>query len=285
MNAANFVLGALVVLLAGLLNGSWNISVASAAPASLRSVGPQGSPPIESDTAWTYDHAWLVYSLHSVWVNVLVSLLLVPPSDLFEAVSSSPASDTVLIVVFSFLWGLGTYGFGLAIQITGLGLGTTLTMSVIVVVGTLLPLVIDPVEKLFTASGGTICAGLAVCGLSFLAAAKATNMKDMDDTTGPEYRRREAEGLKIDVEMRVATASPSSSSGKGAAEKGGGVDDKGAEYTTFQKVAVCVVAGVLCTQLQFAFVFSADMRTTLEKGEILLIMKPPLPYPPSLLTQ
>ena len=35
-------------------------------------------------------------------------------------------------------------------------------------------------------------------------------------------------------------------------------------YSTFTKVLVCVVSGILCTMLQFAFVFSKDMRTIAE---------------------
>ena len=161
MNGLEFLAGALVTLLAGILNGSWNICVSPKAPDLLRSVGlstpsPSASPPsapgplTKPPLEWTYDHAWLSYSLHSIWVNVLLSLLLVPPGPLFSTVSESPASDVVLIILFSALWGLGTYGFGVAVQVAGLGLGTTLTMSVIVVVGTLLPLLLDVENKLFT---------------------------------------------------------------------------------------------------------------------------------------
>lgn len=154
MNGLEFLAGAVITLLAGMLNGSWNICVSPSAPSFLRSVGPSkasaaeasaadAGPVVKAEPDWTYDHSWLSYSLHSMWFNVLLSFLLVPPGPLFSTVSSSPASDVVLIVLFSALWGLGTYGFGVAVQVAGLGLGTTLTMSVIVVVGTLLPLLLD----------------------------------------------------------------------------------------------------------------------------------------------
>ncbi|GMH59647.1 hypothetical protein TrRE_jg8080 [Triparma retinervis] len=96
-------------------------------------------------------------------LNVAICFSLIKPSTLFDIIGSSKTSDVALICVFSFLWGLGTYGFGLSIQIAGLGMGTTLNMGVIVVVGTFLPLLLD--SKLDTSSGYTIIGGLFVCTL------------------------------------------------------------------------------------------------------------------------
>ena len=140
--------GVALTLLAGVLNGSWNMSVKHRSPRILRIIGDveQGG--------WDHRLAWMVMMIHATWINLLLSLLLIPPSTIGAVISSSKGSDVGLVVFFSFLWGLGTYGFGLAVQIAGIGMGTTLTMGVIVVIGTFLPLVLDVKGKLATLSGG-----------------------------------------------------------------------------------------------------------------------------------
>lgn len=223
MNTAAFILGAFLTIVAGVLNGSWIISTSKNAAPLIRSIKSSDDDPIST---WKFDHAWLAYSANSLWVNLVISFLLVPPATLFEVISDAPTADLLAVLSFSILWGLGTYGFGFALKIAGVGLGTTLTMSVIVVVGTLLPLLQDIDGKLLTTSGAIILFGLAICAAAFAAAAKAMQLKEAkeEDETLTEKSRRS---------------------------------------TTF-KVFVCVTAGVLASMLQFAFVFSEAMRLSLQ---------------------
>lgn len=245
-----FIGGVLLTLFAGLLNGSWNIVVKPTAPPSLRAVGTQEDKPPK----WEYEHAWMSMMINAIPVNVAICFALIAPDMLFSIVSDSTTSDVLLICLFSFLWGLGTYGFGLSIQIAGLGMGTTLNMSVIVVVGTFLPLLLDVEAKLATASGYIIVGGLFVCTLSFLAAAKALTLKDLDEA----LLTHEPSNLSDpnDAELTIFP-SPIISTSKSS-------PSPPPEYSTFSKVLVCVVSGILCTMLQFAFVFSEDMRNIAE---------------------
>jgi hypothetical protein len=158
VDAGLFVGGVVVTLFAGILNGSWNICVKPDAPALVRAVEPEGEK-----EGWNYDHAWMSMMSSAIPINLAICFAFIKPSSLFDIVASSTTSDLALICVFSFLWGLGTYGFGLSIQIAGLGMGTTLNMGVIVVVGTFLPLLLDVQSKLNTASGYTIIGGLMIC--------------------------------------------------------------------------------------------------------------------------
>ena len=104
---------------------------------------------------------------HALWVNLAICLSIIPPSSVVSIVQKSEATDLAALGVFSILWGLGTYGFGYAVQIAGMGLATTLIMGVIVVVGTFLPLLLDPHGSLFTPSGGVVVFGIIICCGSF----------------------------------------------------------------------------------------------------------------------
>ncbi|GMH91150.1 hypothetical protein TrVE_jg9665 [Triparma verrucosa] len=127
-------------------------------------------------------------------------------------------------------------------------MGTTLTMSVIVVVGTLLPLLVDPEGKLFTRQGAWICGGLGVCGAAFWAAAVALKRKDIDEEEAEKIEMKTVNPSSIiDEETATFNQTPPPPPSK--------------TYSTFYKVLVCVVSGILCTMLQFSFVFSSSLRT------------------------
>lgn len=278
-----FVSGVAITLAAGLLNGSWNTCVKDNAPSLFKTL----------NDGWTYDIAWCTMMMSAIPVNIILCFAFISPATLGEIISSSTTSDVVLICVFSFLWGLGTYGFGISVQIAGLGMGTTLTMGVIVVVGTFLPLLLDIESKLNTASGYTIigekeqelkqrlyinptlfvlasliAGGLFVCSLSFLSAAKALTLKDADEAfvtpppTPPTIDDPEdpTEDPTVDPTSEIELTLPKPKFPNAISRN----STASPEYSTFTKVTVCVISGILCTMLQFSFVFSKDMRDIAE---------------------
>ena len=191
--------------------------------------------------------------LHATWFSLALCLAFLTPSTLSLIVSSASTSDVSLIVFFSFVWGLGTFGFGLSVQVAGIGMGTTLTMSVIVLVGTLLPLLLDVNGKLLTKSGGLILLGLAICGASFASASVALRRKDRDELEAEEAALTNVTNVK-EVEL----------GGAAVTENTAEISPAAAPYTSSQKVLVCVISGFFCATLQFAFVFSAGMRDSAE---------------------
>lgn len=58
-------------------------------------------------------------------------------------ISEASARSVGLVVVFSWLMGVGILLFGEACRIAGVGLGTNLTIGIITVLGTLLPLAMN----------------------------------------------------------------------------------------------------------------------------------------------
>jgi hypothetical protein len=241
-----FVAGLFLTLAAGVLNGGWNICVKDSAPSFIKAVDTAAS---KDPSIFTFDHAWAMGMFHAAWFNVALCLVMLGPETISGTVQAAAASDLAMIVLFSVFWGIGTWGFGFSIQIAGIGMGTTLTMSVIVVVGTLLPLLIDVHGKLLTTQGCLIVLGLAVCGMSFVFASLALRRKDADEAAMQAKTAGMSSGaaiLPVD-EQNDACARESD-------------DEKIEAYTTVQKVAVCCISGLFCTTLQFAFVFSEDMR-------------------------
>eukprot|EP00520_Triparma_pacifica_P004156 CAMPEP_0118647286 /NCGR_PEP_ID=MMETSP0785-20121206/8523_1 /TAXON_ID=91992 /ORGANISM="Bolidomonas pacifica, Strain CCMP 1866" /LENGTH=279 /DNA_ID=CAMNT_0006539365 /DNA_START=355 /DNA_END=1191 /DNA_ORIENTATION=+ len=146
-------------------------------------------------------------------------------------------------------------------------------MGVIVVVGTFLPLLLDIESKLNTASGYTIIGGLFVCSLSFLSAAKALKLKDADEAsvtpppTPPTIDDPEdpTEDPTVDPTSEIELTLPKpkfpNAIPRNSTDSNAPLE---VQYSTFTKVTVCVVSGILCTMLQFSFVFSKDMRDIAE---------------------
>jgi hypothetical protein len=155
ISAGPFFGGVLLTLLAGVLNGGWNVCVKASAPPAVRAISAPGE-----EHPYKFEHAWSVRNpcprpehptstthlhalssalarrclgmFHAAWFNLAACTIMLGPGTVGGVVSAAASKDLFLIVFFSFLWGLGTFGFGLAIQIAGIGMGTTLTMSVIV---------------------------------------------------------------------------------------------------------------------------------------------------------
>jgi L-rhamnose-proton symport protein (RhaT) len=189
-----------------------------------------------------------------------------------------------LVCIFSLIWGCGSVGFGLACKIAGVGMGTNLTIGVVTVLGALLPLILNRVIK--TTSGIIVLVGLAVCCVGLFFSMKSLQIRDRQENDAPSVStdrpkddptREIEEGPKQYAEFSARNESIVSAT-ESQIEKGAKADqdrvrveavestpstppdgDDCDRRSTLFKVTVCVVAGVLATQLQFAFVFGQSM--------------------------
>jgi hypothetical protein len=312
--------GLALTIVAGIFNGTWN---AAFNPKLALAVGPESTVQTVqlgrqrtvlhrlsmsfhsfSSTRKKYDldyhYAWVLFQFYAAIINCIICLLWAGgPTNVSFVVGSTPTKSVMMIVIFSFLWGIGSLLFGLSCKIAGVGLGTNLTMSVVLMLGTLLPLLYF--GGLNTPTGGFIIAGLIVvcCGLYFSAEslklrdlhALSTSKQDQpeDETQLPVDRSQppaqandeenckgpveESQGgecslvdqILVHAEMNGSPATENSATASSSipsqpAEVEGKTNHgTTTEYSTFIKISLCILSGVFCSMLQFAFIFGQDL--------------------------
>jgi len=269
--AARISCGLLLTIFAGILNGSWNAAFHPQLDLAVAPDHPNNNTDDDDDDL-EYHHAFGLFQIYAALVNVAVCLLWAGgPSHVGTTLRLAEPTDVGLVALFGFLWGLGSLGFGLACRVAGVGLGTNLTMGVIVIGVTFLPLCYDGVIR--EATGWVILAGLAICCVGLFYSMRSLKARDADE-------QQAATQQQPATSTAVATP-PTSSEGDAEQVASSTHDDETEEasrnaiketepsqsqsqqpqpqHTSFQKVAICLIAGALATQLQFAFVFGQDI--------------------------
>lgn len=152
------------------------------------------------------------------------------------------------------------------------------------VLGTFLPLCLD--GAIGTSAGGVVIGGLVICcaGLGF--SVQSLQIRDSEERTERQIRRRTLHNTTVSLHQiktvdnmpeqaeEVATteeSAPSPEAEESPSEETLGVDgepqaedqnetnDAEDGPSTLYKVAVCVIAGIFASQLQFAFVFGDSL--------------------------
>ncbi len=263
--------GLVLVVIAGCLNGSWN---ASFSPTHGYAVGRI----TEQRPDLSYHLAWILFQVYAAVINIPICLYWAGgPARVQYIVQQSSALEIGMICVFSILWGVGSIGFGLACKVAGVGLGTNLCMGIIMILGTFLPLCLEGV--IATAAGGMVVAGLGVCCGGLWASVQSLQLRDVEER---EHRIRRRTLYNTTVSIAGDTVATAAATGisleqlqqdamtPGQLDQKNKLDDQEQQAetqpvdddegpSTFHKVAVCVIAGIFATQLQFAFVFGDEM--------------------------
>jgi len=94
--------------------------------------------PYKGVKRWSWETYWLVGGVFS-WLVApwLFAIILVP--NLWETLSSSPASSLTWAFVFGLLWGVGGLTFGLTMRYLGIALGMAIALGFCAAFGTLMP--------------------------------------------------------------------------------------------------------------------------------------------------
>lgn len=236
MSSSSSIAGGLaLIVVAGFLNGSWNVSFNSLALV---------------DGVIDFGGAWLLFQLYAALINIPICLYWAggPERVAWIVLNETPVATILWICLFSIVWGCGSVGFGLACKLAGVGMGTNLTIGVVTALGALLPLILE--KAAFTPSGFTILGGLVVCciGLFF-------SMRSLQERDRPRTDESEEEVENIDTAGKVETNEETD--GDETPEPTNQTPPS--SISTSTKVAICLVAGILATQLQFAFVFGQSI--------------------------
>ncbi len=133
------ILGFGLVLLAGILNGSFGA-------------------PMKKTSRWAWENTWVVWAC--------VALMVLPWAVSLNTVRNpvaaclhAPGIQLARVVLFGVLWGIGGLTFGISLSAIGISLGFAIGIGLTVVLGTLIPMAKD-LSAVATFSGQCIAVGL-----------------------------------------------------------------------------------------------------------------------------
>jgi L-rhamnose-H+ transport protein len=108
---------------------------------------------------WSWENKWLTYSIFSYLLLPWPFALLTVP-ELFSVYGATPHEVILRTLVLGFVWGLAVVLYGLGVDMLGLALGTAIILGLGTSVGTLVPLIGQHREQLWTPSGIATLVGL-----------------------------------------------------------------------------------------------------------------------------
>jgi L-rhamnose-H+ transport protein len=160
MDQAQATLGAGIVVLGGLLHGSFAL-------------------PLSRIKKWRWENTWLVYSVVATILFPLLLAVLTVPS-LSSVYANTPGSTIALVAIFGFGWGVGSTLFGQGLARVGMALAFAIVLGITSSLGSLLPLVILNPEQLGTRKGMLLMLGLAIVVAGIIACAVAGSIREKD---------------------------------------------------------------------------------------------------------
>ncbi len=152
--------GIFLVLLAGLLNGSFYA-------------------PAKRLHLWRWENTWLIYSIFGMLVIPWVLALGAIPH-LMSVYHQTPWPTLLLIAVFGLGWGIGSVFFGLGVARVGIALGFGIILGIIAIVGAIIPVLVKDPAQLWTPQGHALLAGLGLVILGTIFCALAGHQREKD---------------------------------------------------------------------------------------------------------
>lgn len=125
----SFWLGMAVILVSGILNGSFPL-------------------PLKYSRKWRWENTWLVFSVFSLLILPLALAASFAPH-LGSLYHGLPASELAYPLIFGFLWGIAQVTYGLGIDAAGMAVAVAVVSGLACISGSLIPLaVLSPAELL-----------------------------------------------------------------------------------------------------------------------------------------
>jgi L-rhamnose-H+ transport protein len=141
--------------------------------------------PIEKVKKWSWETTWAVAGFFSwILLPIGVSLLLLPHFAAFYA--SIPSGVLLKVALFGAMWGVGNVNYGLTMRYLGMSLGIGVAIGVTLVVGTLMPPILNgQAATLFHTRSGLInMAGVVVALIGVAIVSYAGHQKEEQLKTG-----------------------------------------------------------------------------------------------------
>jgi L-rhamnose-H+ transport protein len=133
--------------------------------------------PMKHIRCWQWEHTWLAWSfLGMLVIPVAVAVVTVP--DLGAVYRAAGLESFALTVLYGMIWGAGTVLLGLGITRVGLALSFGIVIGTSSSLGTIIPLVMLHRDRLLTAAGLLMLAGVGVIQGGVAAGARAGLLRE-----------------------------------------------------------------------------------------------------------
>lgn len=133
--------------------------------------------PTKYTTKWSWENMWFSYSVIAYLVLPwMIAWATVPR--LADVLTTTSGSTWIKILMFGVGWGLGALTWGLGINYLGLALGFAIILGLTASIGTLVPLVVLSPDRLATAQGKMVLAGVFVMLVGIVICAWAGKLKE-----------------------------------------------------------------------------------------------------------
>jgi L-rhamnose-H+ transport protein len=136
--------------------------------------------PIEKVKKWSWETTWAVAGFFSwILLPIGVSLVLLPDFRGFYASMGAPL--LLRVALFGAMWGVGNVSYGLTMRHLGMSLGIGVAIGVTLIVGTLVPPIVDgQAAMLFTTRSGLLTmAGVMVALIGVAIVSYAGHQKEV----------------------------------------------------------------------------------------------------------
>jgi L-rhamnose-H+ transport protein len=171
--------GILILVIAGVMNANFTL-------------------PMKFTTRWAWENTWLAFSIFALLIMPPVMALLTIP-DLGAVYSEAGVASVLLVAACGAGWGIAQVLFGLAVDAIGIALTFSIILGISAAIGSLLPLVQLHPDKIATAGGMGIIAGVVLVIVGVTVCAVAGRKREAALGTGPQGKASFGRGLTFAV--------------------------------------------------------------------------------------
>jgi L-rhamnose-H+ transport protein len=129
--------------------------------------------PMKSHRSWSWEHSWCAFSVLGIWiVPTIITVATIP--HLLSLYASTPIHILAVMAFFGAAWGISQVLFGLSLPLIGIAVAFTVSLSISSTTGSLLPLVMQHPERLWTAQGGVLMIGIVLIAMGVTVCSSAS---------------------------------------------------------------------------------------------------------------
>jgi L-rhamnose-H+ transport protein len=173
---SSLTIGIILSIIAGIINGSF-------------------ATPTKYVKVWKWENIWSVWALFGMVIFPWIALFITVPRPM-EVYQQGGLRNTLMLVAFGLGFGLAQILFGLGIAAVGMALNFAIAIGISTAFGSLLPLLIQHRDRIFTPQGGWIFLGVFLILIGIVGCAMAGKMKDTHLGSADD-RPRESAAIKM----------------------------------------------------------------------------------------
>jgi L-rhamnose-H+ transport protein len=133
---------------------------------------------VKKDTPWEVLWGPFFFFVAILIPGLVAPLVVKDLSGVYQAAEAASPGTIVTILIFGFLWGLGSMTLGKAFAFIGLSLAYALNYGAQIITGSIVPMAIHHPEYMSQPHGLVVIAGVAVCVVGVIIAGRAAILKE-----------------------------------------------------------------------------------------------------------